>query len=122
MMKVPACTLAAVALATTGATCTAFVPSSNTAITSVVVQSIQQRTTTAVFMSDTEEATTDSAFVADVDVDEAEKAFDAVEKMGRGAAKVSFRPSEVYGAGAGVNEDEGAARVDRKLRNEDCIT
>jgi hypothetical protein len=43
-----------------------------------------------------------SAFVADVDADEADAAFDAVEKMGRGAAKVSPRAATGRGRVATV--------------------
>mmetsp|Transcript_9579 Transcript_9579/g.20755 ORF Transcript_9579/g.20755 Transcript_9579/m.20755 type:complete len:232 (-) Transcript_9579:195-890(-) len=76
MMKISAYTLAIVLAASTANTSTAFT-SPNTAIVSRPTEQCS-----AVFMSEEE-----SAFVADVSADEADAAFDAVEKMGRGAAK-----------------------------------
>lgn len=79
MMKISAYTLA-LALAASMSTTDAFAPS-NTAI----VSSRPQECSSVQFMAEGESP--ESAFVADVDADEADKAFDAVEKMGRGAAK-----------------------------------
>lgn len=52
----------------------------------------------------------ESAFVADVDADEADAAFDAVEKMGRGAAKVSPRAATGRGRVATVAARERRGR------------
>jgi len=85
MMKYSACILA-IALATTQQT-NAFTTPNNKVV------SRPQQSCSSIYMSDTETetATTDSAFVADVDTGVApdtDKTFDAVEKMGRGAAKI----------------------------------
>mmetsp|Transcript_15014 Transcript_15014/g.32763 ORF Transcript_15014/g.32763 Transcript_15014/m.32763 type:complete len:233 (+) Transcript_15014:250-948(+) len=77
MMKISAYTLA-IALSATSTT-DAFAPP-NTAH----ISRPQEQCPSARFMAEEE---TSSAFVADVDAAEADKAFEAVEKMGRGAAK-----------------------------------
>lgn len=80
MMKISAYTLAIVLAASSANKSSAFT-SPNTAIVSRPTEpcsSVQR------FMSEEEES---SAFIADVSDDEADAAFDAVEKMGRGAAK-----------------------------------
>lgn len=81
MMKITA--TVALALAASTSTSSAFVTPN-----AAVVSRPQQCTQTVQFMSESE--TTESAFVADVDApaEEGDKTFDAVEKMGRGAAKV----------------------------------
>lgn len=69
-----------VALAASAASVTAFVtPSQQTHV-------LQKPSSSTIFMSESE--TTESAFVADVAVAEDDKTFDAVEKMGKGAAKI----------------------------------
>jgi len=79
MVKVT-CTLA---LALAASTTDAFAPPSNPLVRT-------QQCSPRLFMSETE--TPESAFVADVpeagEAKEDDKTFDAVEKMGRGAAKV----------------------------------
>ena len=71
-----------VALAASAASVTAFVAPSQQ--TQHVL--LQQPSSSTIFMSESE--TTESAFVADVAVAEDDKTFDAVEKMGKGAAKI----------------------------------
>lgn len=71
-----------IALAASAATVTAFVTPSHQ--THVLQQ--QQPSSSTIFMAESE--TTESAFVADVAVAESDKTFDAVEKMGKGAAKI----------------------------------
>jgi hypothetical protein len=89
MMKLSACTIAVIAAATTS---NAFVANTPRAIGSRTQE--QQQSCTALFVSGSD--TTESAFVADVAVGEEEeddKTFDAVEMMGKGAAKVRSRMS-----------------------------
>lgn len=71
-----------IALAASAASVTAFVtPSQQTQ------HVLQQPSSSTIFMAESE--TTESAFVADVAVaEETDKTFDAVEKMGKGAAKI----------------------------------
>ena len=88
MMKISAYTLAiAIAAASTEAFVT---PNTATSIIS------QQQPQCALFMAEE----TESAFIADVDTGAADvdtdKTFDAVEKMGRGAAKVRFLVAYSY--------------------------
>ena len=71
-----------IALAASAATVSAFVTPSQQ--THVLQQ--QPSSSSTIFMSESE--TTESAFVADVAVAESDKTFDAVEKMGKGAAKI----------------------------------
>ncbi len=120
-MKIAATLVALVAVSTR--TADAFV-TPNTAAARIPQQQTQQQRCSARFMSEGD--STESAFVADVDVVEPEddKAFDAVEKMGKGAAKVRIiyevksstfaRTDASATSGQGVPRAEGT-RIGPKL-------
>jgi len=101
MMKISAYTLAIVLAASTANKSSAFT-SPNTAI----VSRPTTESCSAVFMSEEE-----SAFVADVSADEADAAFDAVEKMGRGAAKTK-RGKRKGGEASTTSPTKAAATLD----------
>ena len=84
MMKISA-TLAIALAAVSSSTLEAFV-TPNTAAARGSIQKQQIRCSSVRFMSEGE--STESAFVADDAEPDNDKSFDAVEKMGRGAAKV----------------------------------
>lgn len=107
-----------VALAASAATVSAFVTPSQQ--THVLQQQQQQPSfSSTIFMSESE--TTESAFVADVAVAETEsdKTFDAVEKMGKGAAKI--KRGKKKGGDSSSSTSSSAAKAAATLAPEETF-
>jgi hypothetical protein len=101
-----------VALAASAASVSAFVtPSQQTHVMQ------QQPSSSTIFMAESE--TTESAFVADVAVAEDDKTFDAVEKMGKGAAKI--KRGKKKGGDSSTSSSSSSAKAAATLAPEETF-